>query len=221
MPAPRVRSLRFFTVAALGTALASGLGWLALPDSAPRGAPAQLAAGKLSDRLSFAEEDVPVRQTRIYDTLAMFGMNTPEGQPWSERRAPTLAVLDPDPIPARAKVPTMPRMVAAERAPVRQPNLPPIRPVALASAATMPMPQVAAAEAVEPSREPIRLLGWDVPGSRHLPTRKDAARTAELIGDKAAKVGTGTASLVTGAASAVGDTVSSIGSTVAETVGWR
>lgn len=221
------RHAPFLSLAALGIALASGLGWLVLSGPAmlpaPEAQPAQ-PDGKISDRLSFVEEDVPVRLTRIYDTLAMFSMTASEAQPWSERRVPTLAALDAGPGAAKAKAPTMPRMVVAERAPPRNQALPPSRPTQLAAAATAPIVPVRAAAPTapaEPSREPVRLFGWGVPGSQYLPGRRDAVKTAELIGTQAAKVGSGTAAFATDAASAVGDTVSSVGSTVAETVGWR
>lgn len=221
MSIPRHAPLRTLAVAA-GAALVSGLGWFVLSSLAvppvPEATPSQLD-GKISDRLSFVEEDVPVRQTRIYDTLAMFSMNTAEAQPWSERRVPTLAALDAGAGTAKVKAPAMPRMVVAERSPARHPALPPSRPMELASATTIIPVRIVAPS--EPEREPVRLLGWNLPGSQHLPTRKDAVKTAELIGDKAVKVGSGTASLVTGAASVVGETVSSVGSAVAETVGWR
>lgn len=211
-------------MAALGIALASGLGWLVLSGPAtPQGPEAQNAQpdGKISDRLSFVEEDVPVRLTRIYDTLAMFSMTASEAQPWSERRVPTLAALDAGSGTAKAKAPAMPRMVVAERAPARSQALPPSRPTQLAAAIVPVRAAAPAAASPEPAREPVRLFGWGVPGSQYLPGRRDAVKTAELIGDQAAKVGSGTAALATDAASAVGDTVSSVRSTVAETVGWR
>lgn len=215
-----------------GAALAGALGWLAL-ETRPAGAPARTAAldGKLADRLSFVEEDVPVRHTRIFDTVAMFALAPLEAGPWSERRVPTLAALDARPAPNRPKAAAMPRMVAADAVALRPQALPPQRPVGLVALPPTPRaassgPLVLASAAAirpeaEPAREDIRVLGWDVPGSRILPTRRDAVRTAEFIGGKAAAVGTGTASFVADAASAIGDTVSGVGGKVADAVGLR
>lgn len=220
MRAVRLGPFRPSVVSGFGAAIAVGLGWLALNDlTAPPLRDAQLASteAKLSDRLSFVDEDEPVRRARIFDTLAMFSRPSLESSPWSERRVPTLASLDPGPLSMRSR-PTMPRMVAAERAQARPQTAPPHRPVELAAASVQ---QGSVPAAAEPPREPLSVLGWTVPGSQHLPTRRDAASTAALIGDKAKRIGTGTATMVSDAASAVGDSVAAVGSAVAETVGWR
>lgn len=225
MPACRSAPLRTLSIGVIGAALASGLGWIVLSDmGGPQGTPLAPASseGKISDRLSFVEEDFPVRQTRIFDTVAMFGMETAEGRAWSERSVPTLAALEGGTGAARTKAASLPRMVVVDRAPARSQALPPSRPLDVASATPTPVViPVRIAAPVEPAREPVRLLGWNLPGSQHLPTRKDAVKTAEAIGDKAVKVGSGTASFVSDAASAMGETVSSVGSTVAEIVGLR
>lgn len=181
--------------------------------------------GKVADRLAFVEEDVPVRQTRIYDTLAMFALPQAQGSPWG---AAEIAIPQG---PVRSRVAAaMPRMVEAEAPHARQ-VLPPVRPtqaefakaepakaaptakaapVAIATASA-PLPGersvewMAATASAEPS--PIRILGLAVPGSQHLPSGRETMRGVASIGTKAKAIGTGTVATVGGAVSTATDAI--------------
>ncbi len=208
----------------IGAALAAGLFALA-SEPVATARPAQ-QDGKASDRLAFVadESDALVRETRIYDTLAMFALPQAEAGAWSEapRVVATAAETGIGPTVPRAS--STPRMVAAEASVARRmPEVPPVRPARLAAVgpAVSPSPKVMAWEDPEPARTPLRLLGVGLPGTEYLPTRRDAVRTANTIGGKAVAIGTGTASFVTATASAVGDGVSSLGDVIADGVGLR
>ena len=181
---------------------------------------------KLTERLSFVQEDVPVRETRIYDTLAMFAEPQGEPSPWSDKPLPFLKVADAPPASTSSEAGRMTRMTAAEARGSRQlgvrPPARPIRSAEIPSALSAAAPPVAAArETPIQMREPVRVFGWSVPGTQVLPTRRDAFRAVARIGDAALEIGSGTVDVVGGTASSVGRTVTSLGGNVAESIGWR
>lgn len=180
-----------------------------------------LPDGKFVDRLAFVEEDVPVRDTRVYDTVSMFATLSVEPAAWSDIPAPA-AIADPVPVRSAALAPRMPaaalpRMVVAAREPPRRaPATPPAKPFGLAPV-TMAAVTGRPASAEETEPQPIRLVGWSVPGTQHLPGRRDAAKVASLVGNRAAAIGNGAADLVADGAEAIGGAMSR----VVETVRWR
>ena len=189
------------------------------------------AVGKMAQRLSyqddaFVEEDVPVRRTRVYDALAMFALPQTEPAAWSDRPAPVVAVLEPASRPAASERPRLvPRMVSAAAAdPHRMTLLPPSRPDRLAVAAR-PSAVVAAAEpptaapAGAPAREPVRILGWALPGTQYLPGRSDASHAASVAGGAVVSVGGRAADTIGETAARLGSAARSVGSTLVETVG--
>lgn len=217
----RARAGLGILAALLGSSVAV-LGLVAVAARDP-GAPVPvLPDGKFVDRLAFVEEDVPVRDTRVYDTVSMFATLSVEPVAWSDVPAPA-ASADTMPVRSTALAPrphaaALPRMVMVAREPVRRvaAALPPAKPsglppVTLAMAAGRP----ASSEETDP--EPIRLVGWSVPGSQHLPGRRDAAKVASLVGERASAIGTGAADLVADGADAIGGAMSR----VVETVRWR
>lgn len=191
---------------------------------------------KLVDRLAsldrgFVEETVPVRQTRIFDTLAMFSLPQVEPSGWSERPvqvAKVAAELPPmlpaAPVSTPAKPRGVPQMVTASAEPGRHPTvLPPSRPVQIAAAITSQPAALAPAPAngplEDPPRERLQVLGWQVPGTDLLPTRREAGRAVASVGSGAAAVGTKAVTTVSNTAVGIGRAVSSAGSAVFEAIG--
>jgi hypothetical protein len=165
-------------------------------------------AGKVAGRLAWEADDLQDRSLRIAETVAMFSLPQADARSWSERSVAPAKQQDPVPAkPVSAKAVAMPQIAQIE---ARQHKMtPPSRPVVLASAE---MPGTVAAKP-EPHKEPIRVLGWSVPGSDLLPSGQDALGAVAVIGDTVASVGR-TAEKLPGK-------VASLGSAVAETVGWR
>lgn len=197
---------------------------------------AKFDGAKLVDRLAsldraFVEETVPVRQTRIFDTLAMFSLPQAEPSGWSERPVQMARVAaEPPPMLPAAPVSTpakprgMPQMVTAAAEPGRHPAvLPPSRPAQIATAVTSPPGLLASAPADQPAseapRERLQLLGWRVPGTDLLPTRRDAGRAVASVGSGAAAVGTKAVTTVGDTAAGIGRAVSSAGSAVFAAIG--
>lgn len=181
-----------------------------------------LPDGKFVDRLAFVEEDVPVRDTRVYDTVSMFASLSVEPAAWSDVPAPT-GVVEAAPVRSMALAPrlhnaSLPRILMVVREPVRHlaAALPPTKPSGL-SPVTLAAVIGQAASTEETDPQPIRLVGWTVPGSQHLPGRRDAAKVASLVGDRATAIGNGAADLVADGADAIGGAMSR----VVETVRWR
>ena len=200
---------RFAAVILVGSAFA---GWAVGPSiwtATPASTPSVAFAGKHADRLAFSgdESEIPVREARIFDTIAMFAQPQTEARPWSQ--APVAATaLEAGIKPLRPAAPTRlaeaPRKAAEPAAkPQRLAMTEPARPVAKRTEAP----------------EGVRLLGWEVPGSRHLPTRRDASQALDKIGSGANAVGTGTVKAVSRTASLLGDGVSRAGTAIAGTLG--
>lgn len=189
-------------------ALAAGAfgGWAFWP-SRPVPAPVAEPVGKHADRLAFSgdESEIPVREARIYDTLAMFSLPQAEPRPWSA--APVRATVREAGIrPVQIRPTSLPRLAAGAHRPWE-------KSIRVAAADPVPAP-VAPAESV-------KVLGWDVPGSRHLPTRQDAAHAFGKVGSGIAAVGSGAARAVSRSASALGGGVADAGNALAETLGLR
>ena len=199
-------------LAAVAMVAGAFAGWAMWPSAETPSAPAALAlAGKHVDRLAFSgdEADIPVREARIYDTIAMFAQPRTEPRPWSEAPVPaTVQEAGIRPMPLRPVA--MPRLAAAEAA--RRPDA--ARPARIAAA-----DHVRPVQANRDLSEPVRVFGWTVPGSEHLPTRRDAAHVLGKVGDGAVAVGSGTANLVSRSATAVGTGLASAKTALAETLG--
>lgn len=135
-------------------------------------------AGKANDRLAWTAEDVPVRATRVFDAVAMFGMPHAEPSEWSNIPAPALS-LD-----------TVPKRPRPEAAPVRvTAAVPPLRPQMLAEVRVVP--QAAGSEKTDAPAK-LALLGWDVPGSDYLsriPGALDPLAAVQAAGRGAVTVG--------------------------------
>lgn len=189
-------------------------GWAVGPSiwsEMPASTPSVAFAGKHADRLAFSgdESEIPVREARIYDTIAMFSQPQAEARPWSA--VPVSATVQEAGIkPLR---PTSTRVAAAD-APRKAADIPAAKPLRAAS--------------IEPARvvqkrtdapDAVRVLGWEVPGSQHLPTRRDASQALDRIGSGASAVGSGTVKAVSRTASLLGDGVSRAGNAIAGTFG--
>lgn len=219
LPVPlRGAPSRFAAVLLVGAAVAGGV-WGHTAWRSDRGGetPASFAlAGKQPDRLFSGDEtEIPVREARIYDTIAMFSQPQAEARPWSQ--APVSATAQEAGIrPAVLRPVAMPKLAAAE--PSRKaPDTAAAKPQRVAALESAARGARAKAEA----SEPVRLLGWSVPGSQHLPSRKDAGRALDKVGDGAAAVGSGTVKVVSRTASALGNGVASAGNAIASTFGFN
>lgn len=193
--------------------LAGAVGtWTVWPERSLTGKPPALALeGKHLDRLAFAgdETDIPVRESRIYDTIAMFAQPQAQPRAWSESAvAATVQEAGIRPIPSRPL--PAPRLAVAKPDTARPDTA---RPIRTASA------EPRGAAKAQDSGRPLNVLGWDLPGSEYLPSRGDAARVATKVGDRATALGTGTARVVSRTATALGDGVASAGNALADTLG--
>ena len=168
--------------------VAVGFSHLSHEPSPPSGLP---HGAKNLDRLSWELEEVPTRNTRSFDSVAMFALPRVEPVAWTEGPMRLVAL------------PAAPVKVAqAEREPRKAAILPPSKPpfvVAFAAHPSMP----AAAQA-EPETRSISVLGWAVPGTDFLPAIVPTAGRE-----------------VMGRVAALGDSVLGAGRAVAETVGLR
>lgn len=202
------RAVRDVILAALAGTAAAALVFHSAPQ--PIGA-VPPAGSKLVDRLAFEQEVVPVRDTRIFDTVAMFSKLPAEPAAWAEEPVPTLRAL-PVQAPLRTAAAIIPRLVvaSAEVTPRAVQARPPARPTDLGRKAATPT----LVQDEEESREVIRLVGWSVPGSQYLPTGRDAVVTVSAVGRGAAALGHGASNAVRSGASAVGDVLSSAGRSV-------
>lgn len=181
--------------------------------------PVPVNDGKLADRLAFEQEVVPTRETRIFDTVAMFSQLPAEPAPWSEAAVPTLP-----PMPVRvahdaaSRPAQMPRLVVSQATPSKPAAArPPARPPA--DLGPKPGQSASSQGPAAARREPLRVAGWSLPGSQFLPTGRDAVRVVSFVGTKAVDLGSGTADVVQSGASVVGDALSSAGRRVAGTIG--
>lgn len=187
--------------------------WLNWPFADAPQAPA--FAGKHAERLAFGrdESEIPVREARIYDTIAMFSRPRVEPRPWSE--APVIATMREAGIkPTQLRPAPAPRAVANEAVRKSADNVPRLIQLAADERARLATEK----EEGDPAR-PVTIFGWNLPGSGHLPSRGDAARVLGKVGSGAAAVGSGTARVVTRSASVVGDGVARVGDKVASTGG--
>lgn len=157
----------------LASVLATGLATLAFSRLTVEPPPLRAPSVKAADRLAWTEEDVPTRTTPTFDSVAMFGLTFPEPQAWSD---------------APAHPPTPSVRTAAAREQVRTVAvLPPTRP-ALQLAAIAP----GAPPTADARPRPIRLMGWALPGSEHLPVVPAPAQAwtkVAALGDDAAAFG--------------------------------
>lgn len=207
----RQRALRAgLTAFVAGTAVLTLIGLLVSdPIPGPRTG-AALPDGKNGDRLASVEEAVPGHETRILDTVAMFALPRADARSWSERppgRSPQAA----------APRSSLPRIAAAEASHDKPlPVLPPARPAAVAS---LDAKRAAANTPGDGEREPVRVFGWAVPGTKHLPTGRDAARVAEGVRDGAVTVASGAGRLVVGTASKAGGAIAGAGRAAGELLG--
>ena len=170
---------------------------------APSVPPTLTIDGKHGDRLAFSggdETEIPVRESRIYDTIAMFAQPQAEPRPWSEApvRA-TVAEAGIRPVPLRPVAPQRLASRPSEGRPMRMASSEPPRPVARGREAS-----------------PVTVFGWNIPGSQHLPSGHDAARAFDRVGNGAVALGSGTVQAV----SNVGGGVVRAGSAIADTLGF-
>lgn len=166
-------------------------------------------AGKRLDRLAFeAPEDVPVRQTRIYDSLAMFARPSAEPTPWSEAVPPVLPAAAE---PGRSEKASRPAIAAVPAESSRRDLvLPPARPASVAT-----IRRFEPAPAAEPERSPVRIAGWAIPGTQYLPDREDASAVLGFVDDGARLLGVGAVRLARDGVDTIDRSVSRVGRSVA------
>jgi hypothetical protein len=164
-------------------------------------------AGKVAERLSWDGEEVS-NPLRIAETVAMFSLPQADARTWSERSAAPMQQAEP-----KAAKTGVPRIAEYEAKQQHKTSLPPARPVVLASVEIPAAPAIAAKPEPQPAREQIRVLGWNIPGTDLLPSRKDALDTVAGVGGTVLALGQKAVSLP--------GKVASLPSAVAETVGWR
>ena len=188
--------------------LTCACGWTLWPKAEIPSAPPTLAMdGKHGDRLAFSggdETEIPVRESRIYDTIAMFAQPSAEPRAWSE--APVRATVAEAGIRPVTLRPTPPQRLAAARAGEA-------KPMRLASSE----PKLPSAKAREP--QPVSVFGWSIPGSQHLPDGRDAAHALDRVGNGAVALGSGTIQAVSTTASSLGSGVSRARGAIADTLG--
>lgn len=219
-------SSRRFARDVAASLVATGLGALALSHvgTVDPAAPPAAPAGKTSARLaalegSFVEENVPVRATRIFDTVAMFSLPQVEPATWNETPVQMARIVaEPPPVLPAVRHRIVPQMVAAATQPVRPDAgrlagvLPLARPIRIASASPP-------SAFVDPHRDRIRVFGWAVPGTDLLPSRRDAKQAVASVGSGAATIGLKAIDTVGDTASGIGRAASSAGSAVLDAVG--
>lgn len=184
-------------------------GWGVWPASRMPAPPSLAIDRKHADRLAFGgdETHIPVREARIYDTIAMFAQPQAEPRAWSE--APVRASMQEAGI--------RPTGSRGEAAAARRPSdaaMAMAKPVRTAGADT-----ARAKPQLKDEPGTVSLLGWSVPGREYLPSRRDAARALDTVGTSAASVGSGTVRVVSRTASALGEGVMNAGSAIAGTLG--
>jgi hypothetical protein len=194
----------------LASVVATGVATVAFSNFSHDPAPAQplavTPAGKVAERLSWDGEEVS-NPLRIAETVAMFSLPQADARTWSERSAQP--VQQPEPKAAKTGVPRIAEYEAKQQ---HKTSLPPNRPAVLASA-EIPAAPAAARPEPQPAREQIRVLGWNIPGTDLLPSRKDALDTVTGVGGTVLALGQKAVSLP--------GKVASLPSAVADTVGWR
>jgi hypothetical protein len=182
--------------------------WALWPQASGSALPPSLALdGKHPSRLAFSadETELPVRESRIFDTLAMFAQPQAQPRPWSD--APILATAAEAgirPMAPRSPAPRLAKLPEAKPAEMSKP---------VRTASALP------AQANGPSGAHPNLLGWELPAAPRLPSRRDAARMLDKVGDGAVALGSGTVGVVSRTASAFGSTVAGAGSAIADTLG--
>ena len=195
----------------LASVVATGVATVAFSNLSHDPAPAQpvavTPAGKVAERLGWNGEEMS-NPLRIAETVAMFSLPQADARTWSERSAQLIQQAEP-----KAAKTGVPRIAEYETKQQHKTSLPPSRPVALALAEMPVAPAVVVKPEPHPAREPIRVLGWNVPGTDLLPSGKDALDTVASLGGKVASVGK--------AAGTLTGKVASLPGAVAETVGWR
>jgi hypothetical protein len=143
----------------------------------------------------------------------MFSLPQADARTWSERSVQPVPQAEPASAKAAPAKSAMPRIAEYEAKQQPKAALPPSRPVTIAASETPVTPAIVAKPEPRPAKEPIRVLGWSVPGTDLLPSGKDAADTVASVGGKVASVGK--------AAGTLTGKVASLPWTLAETVGWR
>lgn len=184
------RFMRDVAASLLATGLATAAVSFAMREPATQPSVHQ---GKFDERLAWQVENVPTRQTRVYDTLAMFALPQAEPRAWSVAAPASdkVAVLAPaSPVRDRGQA-SVPSIVQAEAGPHRTATdavLPPHRPIVLARAEPPTSIQQRPASPEE-VRQPVRVLGWNVPGSDLLPSRHGALQKVAALGTRALSFG--------------------------------
>lgn len=198
----------------LASVVAAGVAAVAFSSLSHDPSPAEPAAvtpaGKVAERLGWDGEETS-NPLRIAETVAMFSLPQADARTWSER------IAAPAPQPELAKPAAksaVPRIADYEAKQQHRAALPPSRPVVVAEA---PSARVVAKPETRPAKdsikEPVKVLGWNVPGSDLLPSGKDAVGMVASIGGAVLAVGQKAISLP--------GKVASVPGAVAETVGWR
>lgn len=173
----------------LASLLATGLATVGFSHLArePVDPPPPAPAGKVQDRLAWQVEDVRVRITRTFDSLAMFGLRQVEPSPWST--APALTPAEPLVAPRPGATS---RIVAQGGEPLRRTLAalpPPHRPAAHLPAGRIPEIAHPAETAASGRTEPPRFLGWELPSDDVLPSGLDMMRKVASLGDAVAGAG--------------------------------
>ena len=181
------RFMRDVAASLVATAIVTGaVAYLKHRPDAPAAEP---APAKLAERLGPAGSEAGDRSLMIFETLALFAPTARDagiaGQPIASATPvlPAAQATARAPLAARSLDPAPRRFVAA---------LPPSRPADLVTRAAPP--ERVASAAVEPAtassarREPLRVLGWSVPGSEHMPRPEDLATAAGHLGGQVTSV---------------------------------
>jgi hypothetical protein len=208
-PVSSTRFIRDVLASVVATGVATVVFSNLMREPAPVQPVAVTPAGKVAERLAWDGEEVS-NPLRIAETVAMFSLPQADARTWSERSlAPVRqAELAPaKPVAAKAGVPRIAEIEDKQR----KMALPPNRPVVVAEAPVAPT--IVAKPETRPVKEPIKVLGWNVPGSDLLPSGKDAIDTVAYVGGTVLAIGQKAVSLP--------GKIGSLGSTASETVGWR
>jgi hypothetical protein len=148
-----------------------------------------VSRSKSFDRLSWEVEEIPVRATRTYDSIAMFALPRVEPSAWSEPAMHADASKSGAAFkPAQIDRPEQARRLAA---------LPPARPApskgSTSSASEREPLRAVQVSSPEPLQDGLSVLGWRVPGTDRLPAilpdGRDVLKKAAQIGGKVTGMG--------------------------------
>lgn len=193
------------SVIATGVASLAFSQWMHEPAQAPS-APAQ--AGKAVERLAYDAEALQPRASSIAEAVAMFALPQADARTWSEWSVPAAAEVTTARTAMTRATPALPRFAQVETDKKRRAaHVPaPSRPVpdepGMVQTAQLE-PKSAPAREPAPMREPVRVLGWEIPGGNVLASGREAIETVAALGIKA------------------GSKVASLGEAAVETIGWR